>query len=119
MLAQSDSPTQSDTEMPVAPTQNTAMPKKANSTAQNIQTSAKKVGKKTTKIVSKSETPLGVKTESDTTSENDTKPDSTPKTIDTKTDSPQEIKTGAKTTKQTGVSKIEEKPIEEPEQVTT
>jgi hypothetical protein len=78
------------------------------------------VGKKKTKVVSKSETPLEVKTESDSTSDNETKPDSTPQTIEPKTDSPQETLTGAKTTIQTGLPKseyIQEKLIDESNQV--
>lgn len=122
------SPTQSSTEMlaqPDSPTQTTEMLAKADSTAQSIETQAKvdsttkktMVGKKKTKVVSKSETPLGVKTESDSTSENETKPDSTPQTIKTKTDSPRETLTGAKTTMQKGVTKSEEKSSEESDQV--
>lgn len=117
MLVQSDSPTpQSDIEMPAIPDSTTQSDIE---TQAKVDTTTKKttVVKKKAKVVSKSETPLGVKTESDSTSENETKPILTAQNNETKTDSPRQSLTGAKTTKQSVISKVEEKPIEEPEQV--
>ena len=117
MLVQSDSPTpQSDIEMPAIPDSTTQSDIE---TQAKVDTTTKKttVGKKKAKVVSKSETPLGIKTESDSTSENETKPFSTAQNNESKTDSPRQSLTGAKTTKQSVISKVEEKPIEEPEQV--